>query len=257
MYGYSLYEMEIYAGTAVNHAPVVGNVSKSGTQDLPVAFAAGDFAGAFTDPDAGNSLQKIKILSLPGHGILTLGSTPVTVNQEVPVAQIGTLSYTPAGGYTGSDSFQWNGSDGSLYAVSAATVNLSINAVAANLALGRPAVASTSYSGYPASNMTDGNAVSRWSSQFSDSQWIYVDLGSVRTISRVVLQWQVAYGRSYQLQVSSDAATWTDVYSTTIGDGGVDDITLSAPASGRYVRMLGLLRGTEWGYSLLEFEVYA
>jgi hypothetical protein len=126
----------------------------------------------------------------------------------------------------------------------------------ANLALGRPAVASTSYSGYPASNVTDGNASSRWSSQFSDNEWIYVDLGSVYTISRVVLRWEAAYGRGYKLQVSSDASTWTDVYSTTAGDGGVDDIALSAPASGRYVRMLGTQRGTPWGYSLFEFEVY-
>ena len=257
MYGYSLYELEVYGGPAVNHAPIVSSFSKSGTQDLPLAFAAGDFAGAFTDPDAGDSLQKVKIASLPGHGVLTLGSTPVTVNQEVPVAQIGTLTYTPNSGYTGSDSFQWNGSDGSLYAVSAAAVNLSINAAAANLALGRPAVASTSYSGYPASNVTDGNAVSRWSSQFSDNQWIYVDLGSVYTINRVVLRWETAYGRSYKLQVSNDASTWSDVYSTTTGDGGVDDLTLAAPASGRYVRMLGIQRGTIYGYSLWEFEVYA
>ena len=59
-----------------------------------------------------------------------------------------------------------------------------VTAVAANLALGRPAVASTSYSGLPASNATDGNPASRWSSQFSDSEWIYVDLGSVHTIQR-------------------------------------------------------------------------
>jgi endo-1,3(4)-beta-glucanase len=126
-----------------------------------------------------------------------------------------------------------------------------------NLALGKTAVASTTYPGYPASNVTDGNAGSRWSSQFSDSQWIYVDLGAVYTINRVVLRWETAYGRSYKLQVSNDAATWSDVYSTTAGDGGVDDITLSSPASGRYVRMLGVRRATQWGYSLWEFEVYA
>jgi len=131
-----------------------------------------------------------------------------------------------------------------------------VNAVAANLALGRPAVASTSYSGFPASNATDGNAGSRWSSQFSDNEWLYVDLGSVYTINRLVLRWEAALGRGYKLQVSNDASTWSDVYSTTTGDGGVDDITLSAPASGRYVRMLGTQRATMYGYSLWEFEVY-
>jgi len=126
----------------------------------------------------------------------------------------------------------------------------------ANLALAKPAVASTSYTGLPASNATDGNASTRWSSQFSDSQWLYVDLGSVYTIKQVVLRWEAAYGRGYQLQVSNDASAWSDVYSTTTGDGGVDDITLSSPASGRYVRLLGTQRATTFGYSLWEFEVY-
>jgi len=43
----------------------------------------------------------------------------------------------------------------------------------------------------------------------------------------------------------------------TAGDGGVDDITLGSAASGRYVRMLGVARGTQYGYSLWEFEVYS
>jgi uncharacterized delta-60 repeat protein len=256
MYGYSLWEFEVYGGSAVNHAPAVSSFSKSLVQDTPLPFAASDFTGAFTDPDAGDSLQKIKITSLPTHGVLTLNSTPVTVNQEIPVGQIGTLTYTPDSGYTGSDSFQWNGSDGSLYAATDAAVNLSINAAAANLALGKTAVASTSYPGLPPSNATDGNVNSRWSSQFSDSQWIHVDFGSVYTINRVVLRWETAYGRGYKIQVSNDASTWSDVYTTTAGDGSVDDIMLASPASGRYVRMLGTQRATVYGYSLYELEVY-
>ncbi len=256
LYGYSLWEFEVYGGGATNHAPAVSSFSKSLMQDTALPFAVADFAAAFTDPDASDSLQKIKITSLPSQGVLTLSSTAVTLNQEITTAQIGTLVYTPTSSYTGSDSFQWNGSDGSLYAATEAAVNLSITAAAANLALGKTAVASTSYSGLPASNATDGNVNSRWSSQFSDSEWIYVDLGSVYAIDRVVLRWQTAYGQSYKLQVSSDASSWSDVYSTTSGDGGVDDSTLAAPASGRYVRMLGVQRATAWGYSLYEFEVY-
>ncbi len=128
--------------------------------------------------------------------------------------------------------------------------------VAPNLARGQRATASTSYPGLPASHATDGNTASRWSSEFSDSQWIYVDLGAVYTIDRVVLRWEAAYGRGYTIQVSNDASTWSDVYSTTTGAGGVDDITLSSPACGRYVRLLGTQRATAYGYSLWEFEVY-
>ena len=125
-----------------------------------------------------------------------------------------------------------------------------------NLALGRPAVASTTQNGYPAANATDGNPSSRWASQYSNNEWLYVDLGSAYTIDRVVLRWEAAYGRGYKLQVSSNASSWSEVYSTTTGNGGVDDLTLAAPASGRYVRLLGTQRATLYGYSLWEFEVY-
>ena len=255
-FGYSLYEFEVYGGPAVNHAPVVNSFGKTVMQDTPLPFTAADFTGAFTDPDAGDSLQKVKVISLPSHGVLTLNGIVVTASQEVPVAQIGALVYTPTSGYTGSDGLQWNGSDGSLYAASAAMVNLTVNSAAADLALGKTAVASSTYTGFPASNVTDGNASSRWSSQFSSNQWIYVDLGSVYTINRVVLRWEAAYARGYQLQVSSDAFSWSDVYSTTTGDGGVDDVTLSTPRTGRYVRMLGTQRATTYGYSLYELEAY-
>src|SRR5258706_579782 len=104
--------------------------------------------------------------------------------------------------------------------------------------------------------VTDTSLTTRWSSPASDPQWIYVDLGAAASITRVVLRWETAYGKSYQIQTSSDAATWTPIYTTTTGDGGVDDLT-GLTGSGRYVRMYGTVRGTQYGYSLWEFEVYA
>ena len=124
-----------------------------------------------------------------------------------------------------------------------------------NLALNRPAVASSDEGGvWAASYAVDGNATTRWSSQFSDNQWIYVDLGSSRSISGVVLSWEAAYGKSYQIQVSDNANQWTTVATETNSDGGIDDIPVSA--TGRYVRMLGTQRATGYGYSLWGFEVY-
>jgi hypothetical protein len=255
-WGYSLWEFEVYGDAVSNHAPAVSSFSRSLVQDTPLPFAAADFRGAFTDPDAGDSLQKIRITSLPGRGVLQLNGTPVTPNQEIATAQIGTLTYTPNGGYTGLDVVRWNGSDGKLYAASDAAASLSVNAATANLAWHKPAAASTSYPGFAASNATDGNLGSRWSSLFSDNEWIYVDLGSVYTINLVVLRWERAYGRGYQIQVSGDAAAWSEVYRTTTGDGGVDVISLSSPALGRYLRVLGTQRATAYGYSLYELEVY-
>ena len=67
----------------------------------------------------------------------------------------------------------------------------------------------------------DGNTGSRWSSAFSDPQWLQIDLGGSATVSRVVLNWEAAYAKAFQIQTSSDAATWTTIYSTATGTGGV------------------------------------
>src|SRR5690349_417464 len=85
---------------------------------------------------------------------------------------------------------------------------------------GRPATASSAENaGTGAAAAVDGNTGTRWSSAFSDPQWIQVDLGATATISQVTLQWEAAYARSFQIQVSADAGTWTTVYSTTTGTG--------------------------------------
>src|SRR5262245_45910576 len=43
-----------------------------------------------------------------------------------------------------------------------------------------------------AGNAIDGNASTRWSSAFSDPQWLQVDLGTLRQIGRVLLSWETA-----------------------------------------------------------------
>lgn len=125
-----------------------------------------------------------------------------------------------------------------------------------NLAQGKPVTVSSTESGsYPGSNAVDGNTGTRWSSAFSDPQWIYADLQATYDINRVRLNWEAAYGRSYQIQVSANASSWTTIYSTTTGDGGIDDLT-GLSGTGRYVRMYGTQRGTPYGYSLWELEVF-
>ncbi len=128
-------------------------------------------------------------------------------------------------------------------------------AAATLLSQGRPTTASsTENASFPASAATDGNTGTRWSSAFSDPQWLQVDLGATATISQVVLQWETAYATAFQIQVSPDASTWTTIYSTTTGTGGTQ--TLNVSGTGRYVRMYGTARGTPYGYSLWEFQVY-
>lgn len=120
---------------------------------------------------------------------------------------------------------------------------------------GKPAAASSVEStAYPASAAVDGNATSRWSSLFTDPQWIRIDLGVTSKISQVVLNWEAAYGKSFELQTSNDTVTWTPIYQTTSSTGG--NQTLNVAGSGRYIRMYGTERSGGYGYSLFEFKVY-
>jgi acyl-homoserine lactone acylase PvdQ len=125
-----------------------------------------------------------------------------------------------------------------------------------NLALNRPVSASSTQLFYSVAAAVDGDPTTRWSSGWSDNQWIRVDLGTSRTVSRVVLRWEAAYARSYRIEVSADGVSWRSVWSTTAGDGGVDDDAF-APTTARYVRMYGVTRATSYGFSLYELEVYA
>ena len=124
-----------------------------------------------------------------------------------------------------------------------------------DVALNRPVTcSSTEKPDLACRNAVDGDLSTRWSSEFSDPQWIYVDLGASKRIERVILRWETAYAQAYQIQTSDDASTWTELYSTTAGDGEVDNLAVSG--AGRYVRMVGTHRAADWGYSLWAFEVY-
>jgi len=141
---------------------------------------------------------------------------------------------------------------GSYVAVVAAT---RVEAAGPLLSQGKPVTASSvENAGTPAGAAVDGNAATRWSSAFADPQWIRVDLGATATIDQVVLNWEAAYARSFQIQVSADGNAWTTVYSTTTGTGGTQTLTVNG--TGRYVRMYGTVRGTAYGYSLWEFQVF-
>ncbi|MGW4906393.1 discoidin domain-containing protein [Streptomyces sp. NPDC004270] len=125
----------------------------------------------------------------------------------------------------------------------------------APLSQGKTATASSEENGGTvAANAVDGNTGTRWSSAFTDDQWLQVDLGATATVSQVVLNWETAYGKDYKVQISANGSSWTDLTSVTGGDGGTD--TLAVSGQGRYVRMQGVHRATQYGYSLWEFQVF-
>ncbi|HEY3321826.1 MAG TPA: discoidin domain-containing protein [Planctomycetota bacterium] len=129
----------------------------------------------------------------------------------------------------------------------------------AGLAVGKKATAASELTKdgqtYPAANAVDGRPDTRWSSEFSDPQWLMVDLGKAETISRVELLWEGAYGKVYAIEISNDGQKWDEVAKKTNGKGGLDSLSFK-PREARYVRMNGTQRGTEWGYSIWEFRVF-
>jgi fibronectin type 3 domain-containing protein len=241
-YPVTLYFAETYWTAAGSR---VFNVS---INDLPVLTSFDIFAAAgakfkavqrdFTATADSSGVIAIVLTAVTDHGQINgivvgsggVGSTPTATATAIPTA-------TPTA---------------TARATATATAT---SGTATLLSQGHPATASSQESaGRTAANAVDGNTSTRWSSAFSDPQWIYVDLGATHTISSVVLTWETAYGKAYQIQTSNDAATWTTIYSTTTSAGGTQ--TLSVIGSGRYVRMYGTVRATQYGYSLWEFQVY-
>ncbi|HEY9691428.1 MAG TPA: FG-GAP-like repeat-containing protein [Oculatellaceae cyanobacterium] len=120
--------LSIAENDTLNTPPTLSNVNKNGNEDSVISFTTTDFTSAFSDSN-GDSLSKIQITSLPTNGILQLNGTVVDLNQEIAAASLDSLSFIPKTNYNGTDSFTWNGYDGTTYANTGAAVNLSVAAV--------------------------------------------------------------------------------------------------------------------------------
>lgn len=75
-------------------------------------------------------------------------------------------------------------------------------------------------------------------------------------MSRIVLDWETAAGRDYDVQVSDDGLQWrTVVERRGRATAGVDTVYLPQPVTTRHVRVQGIKRQTTYGYSLYRFDV--
>ncbi|SEM58989.1 discoidin domain-containing protein [Streptacidiphilus jiangxiensis] len=220
-------------GTAADTVTVASPGPQSaaaGTAITPLQLSATDSAAGRTLRYAATGLPSGLSLD-PATGRVT--GTP-TGNGTSTVA----VTVTDTTGALGTASFTWS-------------------VTGTDLALGRPTTASSVQSGTSDTPdlATDGNPGTRWSSAFSDPQWLQVDLGATHAVNEVKLTWEAAYATAFQIQTSTDGTTWTTIYSTTTGTGGVQDLT-GLTGSGRYLRMYGTQRATGYGYSLWSLEVY-
>jgi hypothetical protein len=241
-YGYSLWEFQVYgvptAGpqppTLASPAQVVASTATTDTLAVLGADVGGEvsltYSWSVTALPAGATAPTFSV-----NGTNAAKNTVVTFSQPGIYGLLVTIR--DAAGLT-------------------VTSAITINEYGPNLALGKTATSSADEAGWlAASNAVDGNTTTRWSSAFSDNQWLQVDLGASYAISRVVLNWENAFGKAYDIQVSADGLTWATIYSTATGQGGIENLS-GLSGTGRFVRMQGVQRATQYGYSLWEFEVY-
>ena len=105
-----------------------------------------------------------------------------------------------------------------------------------------------------AENAVDGNIHTRWASKFTDTQWIYFDLGAKKRFNLITILWENAYARKYEIQISNNASDWKTIYKEVKGKGGTDTIHIKKQKA-RYIRMYGVQRGTGYGYSIFELKI--
>ncbi|WP_343630835.1 di-heme oxidoredictase family protein [Roseateles sp.] len=97
----------------------------------------------------------------------------------------------------------------------------------------------------------DGNLSTRWSSAQDDKAWIQFDFGAKTPLGYMKLVWENAYGKEYAIQVSDDGQTWYQLRYVAGGQGGTEEF-FNLNASVRYLRLQGVARATQYGYSLFE-----
>jgi hypothetical protein len=222
-------QVDLGTATTVNHATLIWEASAASAYQIQTSNDAANWTTIFTNNNATGEIQDVA-LSGSGRFIRVLATARASAfgDSLYEFAVYGASSGGGGGGGPGG---------GTL------------------LSQGKPATASSvENTGTPAANAVDGSTTTRWSSAFTDPQWLQVDLGASDTISQVVLNWEAAFASAFQIQTSPDGTNWTTIFSTTTGTGGIQ--TLPVTGTGRFVRMNGTARGTAFGYSLWEFQVF-
>lgn len=209
--------------------------------------------GIETYPTPGNVTLTATASDLEGGTISSVsfynGTTLLGTDNTAPYSF--TWTNVPAGTYSVSAKATDNGGVTSNSNV----VTVAVNGPSSNLALNRPGTASSTTGSFVASNAFDASLTTRWESAYTDPQWVYVDLGNTYSISRVKITWETAMAKDYQVQISTDATSWTSIRTVSGNATTVNELT-GLSGSARYVRIYGTARTTSYGYSILGMEVY-
>ncbi len=131
-----------------------------------------------------------------------------------------------------------------------------------NIAIGATA---TSNSVEPSTSYTpdlaiDGDSATRFASQYADPEWWMIDFGEVRKVGAAILYFEAAYSTEFYFEVSTDGTNWTEVARVTDNaTSGADvpvEVRFDAQHEAQFVRYTGVSRGTTYGHSFWELELY-
>lgn len=115
------------------------------------------------------------------------------------------------------------------------------------------ASASSVESGNTADAALDGDMQTRWSSEFSDTEWWQVDFITPKDIRKITIHWEAAYSKEYDVLVSDDGKVWKKVHAVKEGRGGQEEINIK-PVKTRFLKLDLKQRATEWGNSFFEIQ---
>jgi hypothetical protein len=129
-----------------------------------------------------------------------------------------------------------------------------------NLALQKPAAASSTDSLSSAARAVDGDSVTYWRSGPVNSStppsWLRVELaGSPITVGRIAVTWFENYfAEQFEIQVSNDGTSWATAQANIAGVAGTQNISFTSTTA-RYIRLY-LLINNKGNYRINEFKVY-
>ena len=106
---------------------------------------------------------------------------------------------------------------------------------------------------YPPSNSGDGDPNTRWSSEFSDPQWLQMEFSSETRVNKLDIRWEAAYALTYHVEASADGLQWQTHRSVFNGTGGLETIYFPT-ATTRFLRLNMTVRATPYGYSIYEIK---
>ncbi|WP_458701564.1 Ig-like domain-containing protein [Sulfurospirillum sp. 1307] len=169
-----------------NSAPNSVDSSVTAVEDTSYILKASDFG--FNDVNAGDSLQAVRIETLPTNGTIYLNGTAITASTEVTVAQLNNneLTFIANANESGSDeyitsgvgdqfsdyaTFTYNVSDGVNWSATSATMTLDVTAVAdaPTLNVGSTSTVRQSIDISNVTSTTDGYTVTAFNADGSNS----------------------------------------------------------------------------------------